>query len=56
MVDVHRRTAVGRNFKFEPTTIAMVMETVFGYLSSSEQHRGWETLRAFQLCRNATSS
>ncbi len=40
-VDAHRRTAVGRNFKFEPTTIidlaAMVMETVIGYLSSSEQ-------------------
>ena len=40
-VDVHRRTAVGRNFKFEPTTIAMVMESVIGYLSSSEQRRGW---------------
>jgi len=55
-VDVHRRTAVGRNFKFEPTTIAMVMESVIGYLSSSEQRRGWETLRVLQLCRNATSS
>ena len=55
-VDVHRRTAVGRNFKFELTTIAMVMETVIGYLSSSEQRRGWETLRVLQLCRNATSS
>ena len=35
-VDVHRRTAVGRNFNFEPTTIAMFMETVIGYLSNSD--------------------
>jgi len=43
-VDAPRRTAVGRNCKVEPKTIidlaVLVMETVIGYLSSSEQRRG----------------